>query len=578
MAELKQFLDENRWLTMSGFKTDRDGYMIRTAGLGHDPTNTEWLHFLDSLDALKLDLLGGHYQSATSGARVEIFPDANTGIQVIDDAAADVFKCLVGGTDIGDVIIGDYGSAQGAKYDKSAGTLDVKAILTANAGSSISTGYLNGDIPQANLDVADRRWVQTCVFSVIDSNDIAWTSGTFTSADGTAYSIGSGNTTTMPTKTYIYLDIAVSTTAYQVTTTATTAVGVGKVMVAVADANTGEATFLVLQGQGGLNIDAASIVAGSITANEISTSIITAGKVTADYLTADNIQAGTLTGRTVQTAATGQRAVVSGADNNITITNTDGDAVITIDDFMDGANRPGIAIGNTIGGFLILQKALFGAGATRITQLLDGYIDILNDVTDAANPLRVRRSANGAGTTILALHSAGVTTPHLFAGYVDTAEKFGVDSSGNITCAGTVDGRDVATDGTKLDGIAAGAQPGTVTGVTGTAPIASSGGTAPAISIGAASGAAAGSMSSAHYTKLDGIEAAADVTDATNVAAAGAVMDGDFSTNGFMKRTAAGTYGIDADGLDATFTVLDQASTSYTLVFTNGLLTARAET
>lgn len=45
-------------------------------------------------------------------------------------------------------------------------------------------------------------------------------------------------------------------------------------------------------------------------------------------------------------------------------------------------------------------------------------------------------------------------------------------------------------------------------------------------------------------TKLTGIEALADVTDATNVAAAGAVMDGDFSANGLMKRTGAGTYSV----------------------------------
>ena len=49
----------------------------------------------------------------------------------------------------------------------------------------------------------------------------------------------------------------------------------------------------------------------------------------------------------------------------------------------------------------------------------------------------------------------------------------------------------------------------------------------------------------ADHTKLDGIEASADVTDATNVASAGAVMDGDFTSNGFMKRTGAGSYTID---------------------------------
>ena len=49
----------------------------------------------------------------------------------------------------------------------------------------------------------------------------------------------------------------------------------------------------------------------------------------------------------------------------------------------------------------------------------------------------------------------------------------------------------------------------------------------------------------AEQTKLSGIETSADVTDATNVAASGAVMDGDFTSNGFMKRTGAGSYTVD---------------------------------
>jgi hypothetical protein len=57
---------------------------------------------------------------------------------------------------------------------------------------------------------------------------------------------------------------------------------------------------------------------------------------------------------------------------------------------------------------------------------------------------------------------------------------------------------------------------GTVTGVTGTAPIVSSGGTAPAISISAATTSAAGSMSSADKTKLDGIAAIVNYKKAKN--------------------------------------------------------------
>ncbi len=63
---------------------------------------------------------------------------------------------------------------------------------------------------------------------------------------------------------------------------------------------------------------------------------------------------------------------------------------------------------------------------------------------------------------------------------------------------------------------------GDVTGVTGSAPISvsSSGGPVPNVSISAATGLAAGSMSAAHYSKLEGIEAGADVTDEANVRAA----------------------------------------------------------
>lgn len=42
--------------------------------------------------------------------------------------------------------------------------------------------------------------------------------------------------------------------------------------------------------------------------------------------------------------------------------------------------------------------------------------------------------------------------------------------------------------------------------------------------------------------KLSGVEAGADVTDAVNVASAGAIMDTDFSANGLMVRVASGSY------------------------------------
>lgn len=71
----------------------------------------------------------------------------------------------------------------------------------------------------------------------------------------------------------------------------------------------------------------------------------------------------------------------------------------------------------------------------------------------------------------------------------------------------------------------------------------------------------------ADLTKLDGIEALADVTDAANVAAAGAVMDADFAgvTLGRMTRTGVGTYAVVQDNLAAAVdpVVGDDATAGY---------------
>ena len=97
--------------------------------------------------AAKVDEVAGTYASAASGARVLIFPDANTGIQVIDDAAADVFKCVVGGANVGDVVIGNYSGNQGAMWDKSAGTFNVRGGLNAD---DITAGTLSGIVVQTS--------------------------------------------------------------------------------------------------------------------------------------------------------------------------------------------------------------------------------------------------------------------------------------------------------------------------------------------------------------------------------------------------------------------------------------------
>ena len=86
---------------------------------------------------------------------------------------------------------------------------------------------------------------------------------------------------------------------------------------------------------------------------------------------------------------------------------------------------------------------------------------------------------------------------------------------------------------------------GTVTSIATTAPI--TGGTittSGTIGISAATTSAAGSMSSADKTKLDGIEASADVTDATNVTAAGALMDSELTDLAGVKGVTISTLQV----------------------------------
>ena len=72
------------------------------------------------------------------------------------------------------------------------------------------------------------------------------------------------------------------------------------------------------------------------------------------------------------------------------------------------------------------------------------------EVGNAGGTFRVRDV--DAGVNRLSINSSGTAT---FSGNLDVGA--GVDVTGNITVSGTVDGRDVASDGSKLDGIESGA-------------------------------------------------------------------------------------------------------------------------
>ena len=180
-----------------------------------------------------------------------------------------------------------------------------------------------------------------------------------------------------------------------------------------------------------------------------------------------------------------------------------------------------------------------------------------------------------------------------------------VMSSANITMSGTetVDGRDLSADGTKLDGIEASADVTDASNVSSAGALMKAGGTmtgnivmsgsetvdgvdisardsiltSTTTTAGAALPKAGGTMTgnivmsgsetvdgrdlSTDGTKLDGIEASADVTDATNVNAAGALMNSDLATKGTIAvGDGSGDPTILSVGTDGHFLKADSSA------------------
>lgn len=110
-------------------------------------------------------ITGRRVTTSLADARVDMFPDANTGIVAYDNAAAKVFEVLVAGTDVGDVTIGNYAADKGAKWDKSAATFNVKGALTAGTGSSIDGSFLvTGSILSSKLQITGSNLIKNGSF------------------------------------------------------------------------------------------------------------------------------------------------------------------------------------------------------------------------------------------------------------------------------------------------------------------------------------------------------------------------------------------------------------------------------
>jgi cytoskeletal protein CcmA (bactofilin family) len=141
-------------------------------------------------------------------------------------------------------------------------------------------------------------------------------------------------------------------------------------------------------------------------------------------------------------------------------------------------------------------------------------------------------SANGAGITIQDAIDASNDATILWDTTNDEFDfSHAINVTGNIAVSGTVDGRDVATDGTKLDGIEASATADQ---------------TAAEIRTAVEAATDSNVFTDADHTKLNAIEALADVTDATNVTAAGALMDSELTAIASVKALNQGVATTDS--------------------------------
>jgi len=205
-----------------------------------------------------------------------------------------------------------------------------------------------------------------------------------------------------------------------------------------------------------------------------------------------------------------------------------------------------------------------------VTVVNNGHNHILENITDvqvnnaiSGQVLKYNGNVWVNGTD----ENAGITaivqdlTPQL-GGNLDLNNR-NITGTGKIAITGTIDGRDVSADGTKLDGIESGATAdqtaaqiktayesnantnnfadADVSKLSGIEPGATADQTAAQIKTAYESNADTNAFTDADHTKLDGIETAADVTDTTNVVASlTAGTNVTISAGGVISSTASG--------------------------------------
>ncbi len=238
-----------------------------------------------------------------------------------------------------------------------------------------------------------------------------------------------------------------------------------------------------------------------------------------------------------------------------------------------GTGNINITGGVTMSGDLTVNGTTTTINSTTLT-VDDKNIVLASGAADS-------NAADGSGLTV---DGANATFTYTHSGTKWNVNK-DFDVTGNIIVSGTVDGRDLQTDGTKLDGIEASATADQTaseirtlvesatdsnvftdadhTKLNGIETSATADQTGAEIKSAYEGEADTNALTDALLTKLNGIETSADVTDATNVDAAGAIMNSDVATKGqLIVGDGTGDPTILSVGTDGLYLKADSSAAS----------------